>query len=293
MSFGITPYDFVQQVYYAQEKVILDFWPCDDKYKEVLMEANLLLQELQNSEDWGWLRERLVLGDCRTVPNEIPEFKLPPWVYKPSTLYHDTLKLYRPVHRHHCHHGHCGEWPGHDEVLDMLNYIDVPIASTGDNGYRKEYLHTGIGAIHINDLSLKAVLIGDVVTFNRLLLPEEARRVAVMDVQRRMKPAHICGDHCKGVKPDEPISYERDENGEWVNPCAKIEKRLYTEVPDPNYMVMATAARHAAGSPPASARALDLQDTAQKILSAMRQNDAAATEPDWLDWDPLGYVEIV
>ena len=36
MSFGLTPYEFVQQVYYAQEKVILDFRPDDDKYKEVL-----------------------------------------------------------------------------------------------------------------------------------------------------------------------------------------------------------------------------------------------------------------
>ena len=64
MSEGLTTYDFVQQVYYAQEKVILDFWPDDDKFKEVLFEANLILQELQNSEDWTWLREQLVLGPC-------------------------------------------------------------------------------------------------------------------------------------------------------------------------------------------------------------------------------------
>ena len=50
-SQGLTTYDFVQQVYYAQEKTILDFWPEDDKFREVLMEANLVLQELQNSED--------------------------------------------------------------------------------------------------------------------------------------------------------------------------------------------------------------------------------------------------
>ena len=50
MSEGIRPYDFVQQVYYAQEKVILDFWPDDDKYKEVLFEANLILQELHTWE---------------------------------------------------------------------------------------------------------------------------------------------------------------------------------------------------------------------------------------------------
>ena len=47
MSFGLTPYDFVQQVYYVQEGVILDYWPSDDKYKEIIMQGNLILEELQ------------------------------------------------------------------------------------------------------------------------------------------------------------------------------------------------------------------------------------------------------
>ena len=57
MSLGLTPYEFVQQVFYVQEKVLLDFHPDDDVYKEVLTEANLVLQELQKEEDWLWLRD--------------------------------------------------------------------------------------------------------------------------------------------------------------------------------------------------------------------------------------------
>ena len=284
MSQGITPYDFVRQVYYAQEKVLLDFWPTDDKYKEVLVEANLLLQELQNSEDWTWLRERIVLGDCHRHRNEIPEFQLPKWVYKPSTLYHDGLKLYRRRHHHH-----------HHDVQDYAigDFIDVPIASAGDNQYRKEMQFNGIGQIHVRDRRLRAIVMGDIVTFNRMLTPYEADRVAVLDVQRRIDQFHVCDHTCKGVDPDQPISYERDEDGDWENPCSRIEPIMLTEIPDPNYVIIATAARHAEGSPPAQARIQGLVDQAQKILSAMRQNDAAATDSDYADWDVPGYIEIV
>ena len=68
---------------------------------------------------------------------------------------------------------------------------------------------------------------------------------------------------------------------------------MLTEIPDPNYVIMATAARHAEGSPPALARVAGLQDAALKIMSAMRQNDASATDADYQDWQPLGYVEVI
>lgn len=280
MSYGITPREFVKQVYYMQEKVLLDFWPTDDKYKEVMYEANLVLQELQNAEDWSWLREQVVLGPCHDHPLSIPEFKLPEWVYKPSTLHHDGLKLYRPIR-----HGH---------GFDQLSPIVVPIASTGDNQYRKERLMDSIGQIHLPDPKLRAVVIDDIVTFNRPLTPLEQHRIAVLDVQKRIPLIHICDDSCqRGVNPRKPISYELDDNGNWENPCAKIEQRLFTEIPDPNYVVMATAARHAEGSPPAQARIQGLQDGAQRILSAMRQNDAASTDADYLDWEVPGYFEVI
>lgn len=292
MSEGLRPYDFVQQVYYAQEKVILDFWPSDDKYKEVLLEANLILQELQNSEDWTWLREQLILGPCYSVPGEITEFKLPDWVYKISTLNHDALRLHflkpfvRPWHHHHHH------YPDRCDY-DERHFISVPIASTGDNRYRKDRQVDHLSRMHMPDNSLRAVRVGDIITFNRPLTPAEERLIAVIDVQRRIRQFHICDQRCKGINPDEPISYEFNENGTWENPCSQIEHRMLTEIPDPNYVVMATAARHAEGSPPALARVAGLQDAAQKIMSAMRQNDASATDADYQDWEIPEFVEVI
>jgi hypothetical protein len=281
MSQGITPYDFVQQVYYMQEKTILDFWPTDDKYKEVLMEANLVLQELQNVEDWTWLRERIVLGDTRHVPGEIPEYRLPPWVYKVSTLFGDTLKLYKPDRhwlRHHHHHHHV---PFEELPLSTWDYIEVPFASAGYNNHRRRATYNHNMAINYNDMKLYAVVLGDIVTFNRMPFPPEERRVVVCDVQKRIEQFHICNDKC-----------EIDDKG--PHPVCKHDQRLYlTEIPDPNYVIMQTAARHAEGSPSASARVLTLQDNAQKILSSMRQNDTSATSPDYIEWEVPGFFEVI
>lgn len=273
MSEGLTTYDFVQQVYYAQEKTILDFWPEDDKFKEVLFEANLILQELQNAEDWTWLRDRVVLGPCRQKPGKIPEFELPSWVYKPSTLNHDCIYLH--------------PWMPWCNEPDMMHYITVPLASTGDNAYRKERQVNGVSVIHTSDMKLRALRIGDTITFNRLLTPHEAHRVAIMDVQRRIEQFHICDSSCtfETVNNHEVCTKELDEDGN--------ERKHLLEIPDPNYVVMATAARHAEGSPPALARVAGLQDAAQRIMSAMRQNDAAATDADWQDWDVPGYYEVI
>jgi hypothetical protein len=71
------------------------------------------------------------------------------------------------------------------------------------------------------------------------------------------------------------------------------EKRHLIEIPDPNYVIMATAARHAEGSPPALGRVAGLQDAAQRILSAMRQNDSVATDADYQDWEVPGYLEVI
>ena len=171
MSQGITTYDFVQQVYYAQEKVVLDFWPSDDKFKEVLFEANLVLQELQGIEDWSWLRDRIVLGDCHYRHGEIPEFKLPKEVYKHSTLLHDSLKLYKTGP-----HG-----------IREFDYIEVPFVSVGANGWRKEREVNEYGRIHTWDRELKAIRVGDIITFNRPLFPFEAHRLAVLDVQKQIE----------------------------------------------------------------------------------------------------------
>lgn len=293
MSYGMTPYEFVQQVYYQQEKVVLDFWPSDDKYKEVLFEANMVLQELQNKEDWSWLRQRLILGPTRPLPHagQIPEYKLPDWVYKPSTLHNDSVRLYLS---HGWPYPHCmGHCQSCGRCIDEWDFIEAPYTSTGNVAHHAEQPYNREGIVLSPNVDLKAVALGNIITFNRPLVGTEAQRTAVCDVQRRIRPLHICNEYCKGADPEKDIDYERDENGEWKNPCAKIEKRVFMEIPDPNYVVFATAARHGEGSPPAQSRISGLSDTAMQILSAMRQNDSSATDADFMEWDELGHIEVV
>ena len=275
MSKGMKPYDFVQQVYYEQEKVILDFVPSDDKYREVLFEANLILQELQNIEDWTWLREKLVLGPCHHLPGAIPEWDLPDWVYKISTLNHDCIRLVRPA----------------GSRFDPREYIDVPLASTGDNQYRMQRDFTEFGATHWPDRQLRAIRVGNTITFNRELTPHEMGFMATIDVQRRLPLIHVCDETCV-TKDGEDFDYDITEDHGFENPCKKIEDRILVDIPDPNYVVMATAARHAEGSPPALARVAGLQDAAQRILSAMRSNDAVATDADYQDWETPGFISV-
>lgn len=281
MSYGLTPYDFVQQVFYAQEKVILDYRPDDDKYKEVLMEANLVLQELQKEEDWSWLRRRLILGPCDDIDSndQIPEFQLPNWVYKVSTLHNDCVRLYGklrcPYHRniHHCYDCEdCG-------CLDEYNFIEVPYVSLGRLQGRSSKQKDGPWT-NVPDLSLGCAVVGNnVLTFNRpLFWNEKTNRIAVCDVQARLPLLHICNDSCP-----------RDEDGK----CTLIEDKILTDIPDPNYVIIRTAALHAEGSPPAQGRLQALTDSAQKLLSAMRQNDSSATEPDYIEWDVPNYINVI
>lgn len=293
MSKGMKPYDFVQQVYYAQEKVILDFVPSDDKYREVLFEANLILQEIQNIEDWTWLREKLILGPCHSVPGTIPEWTLPDWVYKLSTCNHDCIRLMKPIDLHHHAVNQPGRFIPYDGLwLDGKCYIDVPIASVGDNQYRKEQLMTEYGAIHWPDDHLRAIRIGNTITFNRPLSPMEQEFVATVDVQRRLPLIHVCDETCKTASGNTNFDYDITEDHDYEVPCAKIEDYILTDIPDPNYVVMATAARHAEGSPPALARVASLQDAAQRIMSQMRQNDSSSTDSDYQDWEVPGYISV-
>lgn len=292
MSKGMKPYDFVQQVYYAQEKVLLDFVPSDDKYREVMVEANLVLQELQNVEDWTWLREKLILGPCNSAPGEIPEWQIPDWVYKISTCNHDCLRLMKPVSLHHHAVNQINRFiPYSGMWLDAKNYIDVPIASAGDNQYRKDIDVTGFGAIHWPDHNLRAIKIGDTITLNRVPNGFEQMFIATIDVQRRIPLLHVCDETCT-TEDGNAFDYDITEDHGFDNPCKKVEDRILVEIPDPNYVVMATAARHAEGSPPALARIAGLQDAAQRILSAMRSNDASATDADYQDWDIPGYISV-
>ena len=289
MSAGITPYDFVQQVYYMQEKTLLDFWPSDDKYREVLVEANLVLRELEAVEDWTWLRETIVFGCCDGITNDIVEFSIPSNVYKLSTLHHDCLRLHRVIGTEEVEeHDDFGNVTTHTEyVLDEVNFIPVPISSSGDQRHMRQVQVNGVAVNHIHDYSLKAVVHGDKIMFNRRLTPFESNMVLVGDVQMHIKPFHVCTQHCWNNFKN------RNENNVALDKCADASDKYLLEIPDPNYVIMATAARHAEGSPPALARVAGLQDAAQRILSQMRQNDAAATDADWLEWDVPGYIEVI
>lgn len=278
MSYGITPHDFVQQVYYMQEKVLLDFHPDDDKYKEVLVEANLVLQELQKEEDWTWLRERLILGPTDSHHGQIPEYELPPWVYKPSMLYGDGVRLHPRHHHHHHRHHHHSDCHCHEKFHET-GYISVPWISRGATSERfRDRQMSPIGEVHATEHPLGAVLIGNTVTFNRPLTHWENHRIAVTDVQRRIKLLHVCNDDCP-----------RDENGN----CKLIEPRILEEIPDPNYVIVKTAEYHALGSPPAQGMITYLQDQAQKLLSAMREHDAAATDSDDIQWQIPGVIKVI
>lgn len=270
MSEGLTAYDLVQQVYYVQEKVILDFLPSDDKFQEVIMETNLVLQELQKEEDWSWLRQRIVLGDCseRGGAGQIPEFQLPDWVYKVSTQFDDCVMLQRAVRHFSC----CGS----EMVLDERGAIEVPWQSKGaaHRRFRTQPYDRYRGTM-VPDTDLRAICIGNVVTFNRPLHPHEASRIAVTDVQRRIEQIPM------------PTHDSSDTDATWR------ETTYLKDVPDPNYVIIKTAAAHCVGSPAASSRQMDLNDQAQKLLSAMRQNDAATTDSDYLDWDQFGYVGVM
>ena len=471
MSLGLTPREFVQQVFYVQEKVLLDFFPDDDVYKEVLTEANLVLQELQKEEDWLWLRETANLGFIvGRPPFEKPtkdlhwrmfqhdfSLQLPDWVYKPSELYGDCVRLCRYRIRHErlepmikqmlgykkhwqevmdtkrikpdrsfiyygeieepevdvtdfeyggsfpfslnelkyhdlpkfiqkgkwyvdiegylfvgdketksedpdaifdtetpyviymCNsvpvdpiepemppepfdekflepapHGfleawrywhRCWYWCPYPKLPDNLvilwdssmvniwnfvevfenDYIKVPFASAGSMYHRNIRQTSYTLQPNVREFDLGAVVLGNKLTFTRPLNPIEMHRVVLMDCQKRIEPFHICDEECSSRLAElahKPIRPEYPDN-----PCDIVwdqtQKKMLTEVPDPNYVVYRTAALHAQGSPPAQGIIIELKDNAQKLLSAMRQNNAEATTPDFIDWQPIDFINIV
>lgn len=265
--------DFVKNVYYTQEKVILDFHYYDDKFREVIMELNLVLQELQKEEDWLWLRERLVLGPCRDFLGDhgIPEFRLPEWVYKPSELHDDGVRLYAVDRRH--------------GGLQEMNYLWAPWSSAGEVNHPQMEWYTLYGGVNMPSEDLEAVNFSGLVTFNRKLGPEERSRVAVTDVQREIPLVDLPPRH------DVYMAAKEDQRRKWDSYYR--EREFFSEIPDPNYLVFRTAALHCVGSPVAQMRMQDLTDSAQKLLSAMREANAMATRPNRVKWSRPGFINVV
>ena len=263
MSRGLTIAELVQQVLYSVYKVRLDvdesvensFHCKSDKFKEVVMEANFVLQELQKEQDWNFLRDRWEMGRAYNPHGGIQEVKIPDQVYKVCTGYGDAVRLHQGV-----------RW-------DRPLQIPFEEARTGNR--RHVEMFNEFGELNTDSMAQRAFVVGDILTFNRPWFVSEVGRRLETDVIKYIEPLHICDDSC----PDHcPKAYD--------------EKQL-TWLPDPYYIVVRTAARRAEADPSVSERVQSLTDEGSKILSAMRENDSAHTIPDTYDTAQLGYVSIL
>ena len=255
--------DFVQQVLYAIYKVRLDvtagteaaFHADTDKFKEIVMEGNFVLQELQKEQDWNWLRDRRVLGVAENPSaTGIQEFHIPDDVYKVCTGYGDAVRLHHP---------------------DNPNFfMEVPFTSPRTGTVNMVTMFDPYGRLDSADLRLKAFIVGEHLTFTRPFLYNEIGSIVETDFIELLEPLHICDDSC-------------------TQPCPSAYTDLvFTRIPDPYYMVVRTAARRAEADPSVSDRVVSLSDEGAKLLSAMRENDSSKTVPDTYRTIELGYTRV-
>lgn len=262
MSRGLTIADLVQQVLYAVYKVRLDvaasvegsYHSKSDKFKEVVMEANFVLQEFQKEQDWNFLRERWEMGRAHNphVPGGIQEIEIPDEVYKVCTGYGDAVRLHRGGRT-----------------------VQIPFEEARTGNRRYVEMFNEWGEMNVDDMSQRALVVGNVLTFNRPWLPSEEHSRLETDVIRYIEPLHICDSSCP-------------------NDCPKAYHELqFTWLPDPYYIVVRTAARRAEADPSVAERVQSLTDEGSKLLSAMRENDSAHTTTDTYETCSLGYVPIL
>lgn len=266
MSRGLTIADFVQQVFYAIYKVRLDvtfdpalpqaFHASTDKFKEILMEGNFVLQELQKDQDWNWLRSRWCMGTSEVLEDSaIMEFELPETAYKVCTGYGDSVRLHNAI----------------DETL----FMEIPFISPRTGTMNKTAMFDQYARPNVPDNRLTAFVVGRDLTFNRPFYASEAGGLLRTDVIDLLPELHICDASC-------------------AQPCRHAyEDVVFTEIPDPYYMVVRTAARRAEGDPSVSERVMALADEASKLLSAMRENDSSKTFPDEYGTVELGYTRVL
>lgn len=263
MSRGMTIADLVQQVLYAVYKVRLDvsdgvegsFHCKSDKFKEVVMEANFVLQELQKEQDWNFLRERWDIGPAHGHHGMPQEVRIPDDVYKVCTGYGDAVRL------HKGHHGRL--------------VVQIPFEEARTGNRQRVDMFNEWGELNTVDRSQRAFVVGNTLAFSRPWHRYEGHGFLETDVIKYIEPLHICDDSC----PDHcPKAYE---------------DRILTWLPDPYYVVVRTAAKRAEADPAVSERVQSLTDEGTKLLSAMRENDSAHTIPDSYDTAVLGYVPVL
>lgn len=261
MSRGLTIADLVQQVLYLVYKVRLDvddseegmFHCHSDKFKEVVMEANFVLQEFQKEQDWNFLRERWDIGHAFNPHHDgIQEIKIPDEAYKLCTGYGDAIRLHK--------HGYVHQIPIEEARMGNRRYVEM---------------FNELGEMNVDGMGQRAFVVGDMLTFNRRWFPDEVNGRLETDVIRYIEPLHICDSSC----PDHcPHAYE---------------DKVLTWLPDPYYIAVRTAARRAEGDPSVSERVQSLTDEGSKLLSAIRENDSAHTIPDAYETSVLGYVSVL
>ena len=262
MSRGLTIADLVQQVLYAVYKVRLDvsestdgsFHSKSDKFKEVVMEANFVLQELQKEQDWSFLRERWEIGMSANppMPGGIQEVAIPDEVYKLCTGYGDAIRL----------HG-----------VHWIEQIPIEEARTGNRRYVEMF--DECGNMNVDAMQQRAFVVGNTLTFNRPWTRWELGKRLETDVIRYIEPLHICDSSCPNNCPH------------------AYEDKVLTWLPDPYYVVVRTAAKRAEGDPSVTERVQSLTDEGSKLLSAMRENDSAHTTTDTYETSVLGYVPVL
>lgn len=267
MSRGLTIAKFVEQVFFSVYKVRLDtaysddlpqaFHADTDKFKEVVMEANFVLQELQKEQDWNWLRARWNMGVAAVLPEgRIQEFQFDTdQVYKVCTGFNDAVRLHLP---------------GHPEA-----FIEVPFTSPRNGTTNTVAMFDSAGRLNVRDNRLRAFVVGDHITFNRQFTRNESGMLVETDVINLLPELHICDSGCQ-------------------QPCPQAyEDLVFTEITDPYYMVVRTARARAEGDPSASDRIMSLTDESTKLLSAMRENDSSKTDPDTYSTIELGYTRVL
>ena len=263
MSRGLTIAELVQQVIYAIYKVRLDVdaskegaWHSkSDKFKEIVMECNFVLQEFQKEQDWNFLRDRWEVGISRNPRHGIQEFQLPEDVYKVCTGYNDAIRL------HLASFGH--------------PVMQIPFVEARSGTIRTIDMFDEYGRLNVDKNEQNAFIVGDTLTFYRRWLDSELNGLIETDVIRYIEPLHICDDNC-----DDNCKYAYDD-------------KLFKWMPDPYYFIVRTAAKRAEGDPSVSERVQSLTDEGAKLLSAIRENDSAHTTTDTYETCPLGFVSVL
>lgn len=195
MSRGMTIADLVQQVLYAMYKVRLDvdaslegaYHSKSDKFKEIVMEANFMLQEFQKEQDWNFLRERWDIGFAQPG---IQEFKIPDGVYKLCTGYNDAVRL------HYGRHG----------------IMQIPFDSPRSGNHDAIEMFDEFGAANVDKDKQRAFVVGDTLAFYRPWHRHEIGHYLETDVISYIEPLHICDSTC----PDNcPKAYD-DIQFKWM-----------------------------------------------------------------------------